>query len=66
MDLGTFHSLMGGPLRSALTVLVSALLVTLLAIGVHRAGIGLLKRLANGRPFTTNARAWPSAPASCA
>lgn len=55
MDLGTFHSLMGGPLRSALTVLVSALLVTLVAIGVHRAGIGLLRRLANGRPFTTNA-----------
>ena len=55
MDLSTFHSLMGGPLRSALTVLVSALLVTVVAIGVHRAGIGLLKRLANGRPFTTNA-----------
>ncbi|MFZ4875664.1 mechanosensitive ion channel family protein [Janthinobacterium sp. Mn2066] len=53
MDLTTFHSLMGGPLRSALTVLVSALLVTLVAIGVHRAGISLLKKLANGRPFTT-------------
>ena len=54
MDLSTFHSLMGGPLRSALTVLVSALLVTLVAIGVHRAGIGLLKKLANGHPFTRN------------
>ncbi|MGK5021225.1 mechanosensitive ion channel family protein [Janthinobacterium lividum] len=54
MDLSTFHSLMGGPLRSALSVLVSALLVTVLAIGLHRAGIGLLKKLAHGRPFTTN------------
>ena len=54
MDLSTFHSLMGGPLRSALTVLVSALLVTLVAIGVHRAGIGLLKRLANGHPLASN------------
>ena len=54
MDLSTFHSLMGGPLRSALTVLVSALLVTLVAIVVHRAGIGLLKKLANGHPFTSN------------
>ena len=53
MDLTTFNSLMGGPLRSALTVLVSALLVTLVAIGVHRVGLSLLTRLANGRPFTT-------------
>ncbi|MBB5609357.1 MULTISPECIES: mechanosensitive ion channel family protein [unclassified Janthinobacterium] len=53
MDLTTFHSLMGGPLRSALTVLVSALLVTVVAIGVHRVGLSLLTRLANGRPFTT-------------
>ncbi|PHV40432.1 mechanosensitive ion channel family protein [Janthinobacterium sp. BJB304] len=54
MDLSTFHSLMGGPLRSALTVLVSALLVTLVAIGVHRAGIGLLKRLAHGHALASN------------
>ena len=54
MDLSTFHSLMGGPLRSALTVLVSALLVTLVAIVVHRAGIGLLKKLANGHALASN------------
>lgn len=54
MDLTTYHSLMGGRLASAVTVLLSAIIATLIAMAVHRASISLLKRLANGRPFTTN------------
>ena len=54
MDLTTYHSLMGGRLASAITVLLSAIIATLIAMAVHRASISLLKRLANGRPFTTN------------
>ncbi len=55
MDLTTYHSLMGGRLASAVTVLLSAIISTLIAMALHRAGISVLKRLANGRPFTTNA-----------
>ena len=54
MDLTTYHSLMGGRLASAVTVLFSAIIATLIAMAVHRASISLLKRLANGRPFTTH------------
>jgi len=54
MDLITFHSLMGGRLGSALTVLLSAIVATLITVTLHRGGISLIKRLANGRPFTTN------------
>ena len=54
MDLTTYHSLMGGRLASAVTVLLSAIIAILIAMAVHRASISLLKRLANGRPFTTN------------
>lgn len=54
MDLTTYHSLMGGRLASAVTVLLSAIIATLIAMAVHRACISLLKRLANGRPFTTH------------
>lgn len=54
MDLITFHSLMGGRLGSALTVLFSAIVATLITVTLHRGGISLIKRLANGRPFTTN------------
>ena len=54
MDLTTYHSLMGGRLASAVTVLLSAIIATLIAMAVHRASISLLKRLANGRPFTTH------------
>ena len=54
MDLITFHSLMGGRLGSALTVLLSAIIATLITVTLHRGGISLIKRLANGRPFTTN------------
>lgn len=54
MDLITFHSLMGGRLGSALTVLLSAIVATLITMTLHRGGISLIKRLANGRPFTTN------------
>ena len=54
MDLTTYHSLMGGRLASAVTVLLSAIIATLIALAVHSASISVLKRLANGRPFTTN------------
>lgn len=54
MDLITFHSLMGGRLGSALTVLLSAIIATMITVALHRGGISLIKRLANGRPFTTN------------
>ncbi|MGK5023301.1 mechanosensitive ion channel family protein [Janthinobacterium sp. RB2R34] len=54
MDLTTYHSLMGGRLASAVTVLLSAIIATLIAMAVHSASISVLKRLANGRPYTTN------------
>ena len=55
MDLTTYHSLMGGRLASAVTVFLSAIIATVIAMALHRAGISVLKRLANGRPVTTNA-----------
>lgn len=64
MDLTTYHSLMGGRLASAVTVLLSAIIATLIAMAVHRASISLLKRLANGRPFTTHVTRWRFAPAN--
>jgi small-conductance mechanosensitive channel len=55
MDYNFFSNLHDGPLRSALIVGASALIFVAIALVLQRTGILLLRRIARGQPFTTNA-----------
>ncbi|RFB73004.1 MULTISPECIES: mechanosensitive ion channel domain-containing protein [unclassified Herbaspirillum] len=55
MEIPYLNNLQPGPLQSGVIVAVAAVLAILLAMVVHRIGIGLLRRLVRNRPFTTNA-----------
>ena len=55
MELDYFSDLQQGPWRAAAAVAVTALIFSIVALVLHRAGMLLLRRLARNRPYTTNA-----------
>ncbi|MFL9926857.1 mechanosensitive ion channel [Herbaspirillum lusitanum] len=55
MNFNVLDDLHEGPLRSGLIVLAAAAVAVVLAVLLHRAAILLLRRIARGKPFTSNA-----------
>lgn len=58
MDINYLSTIPDGPLRSGLIVIISALIAIVIALIVHKLLIIALRKLARGRPFTTNLTAF--------
>lgn len=53
MDFNDFPYLREGPSRSAVIVLLTAIVAILIAVVLHRMGMLLMRRLVRGKPYTT-------------
>lgn len=58
MDINYLSTMPDGPLRSGLIVIISAIIAIVIALIVHKLLIVTLRKLARGRPFTTNLTAF--------